>query len=403
MVIGYVTSLYARAADTFIRDEVQELRRRGHVVHTFSIRGPLLEEAVDDTVRREQESTDYILEKGAAKLVAPFAVELVRHPKAALAAARLAWRTRSPGLRALVWQLAYLVEAAYLAGRIRAQRIEHVHDHIGTNSATVAMLAARMAGIPFSMTIHGPVEFDAPERFALGSKIERAAFTVCVSSFGRSQCMRWASPGAWPRIHVVRCGLDEAFLAAASEPVPAEPRFVSVGRLSEQKGQPLLLDAVARLAQEGIRCELALVGDGPLRPGLEARIRELGLAESVRLLGWKDGAGVRAELLRARALVLPSFAEGLPIVLMEALALRRPVIATSVAGIPELVENRENGWLVPAGSVEALAAAMREALQASPAALARMGEVGARRVRAQHDLREQGAQLERLLIGARRS
>ena len=401
MVIGYLTSLYARAADTFIRNEVLELRRRGHVVHTFSIRGPARDEALGDVVRSEQASTDYILQQKPWRLLGAFFLELLLHPRAFWSAISLARRTCSPGLRARVWQLAYLVEAAYLAGRIRARGIEHLHDHIGTNSATVAMLAAELSGIPWSMTIHGPVEFHAPERWALPDKLRLAAFTACVSSFGRGQCQLWAPPDAWPRIHVVRCGLDQDFLGVAGEPVPAEPRFVSVGRLCEQKGQLLLLEAVGRLAQEGVRCELNLVGDGPLRGALEERIRGLGLARCVRLLGWREGAELRAELLRARALVLPSLAEGLPIVIMEALALHRPVISTYVAGIPELVLPGKNGWLVPAGSIESLAGAMREALQASPASLAEMGRAGAAHVREHHDLRKQGALLERLMAGAR--
>jgi glycosyltransferase involved in cell wall biosynthesis len=146
---------------------------------------------------------------------------------------------------------------------------------------------------------------------------------------------------------------------------------------------------------------VALIGDGPLRPELEARVRALGIGASVELLGWKDAAAVRAELLRARALVLPSLAEGLPIVLMEALALRRPVVTTWVAGIPELVRHREHGWLVPPGSVEALADAMREVALASGEELMRMGEAGARRVRERHALRAQGEQLERLFVATR--
>lgn len=401
MVIGYLTSLYARAADTFIRNEVAELRRRGHVVRTFSIRGPMRDEALSEAIRREQEGTDYILAKGAPALIARFAAELVRRPRAVLSAARLAWKMRPPGLRALVWQLAYMVEAAYLAGRIREERIEHLHDHIGTNSASVAMLAARMAGIPFSMTVHGPVEFEAPERFALGAKIEHAAFTACVSSFGRAQCMLWSRPDAWARIHVVRCGLGPEFLAAECTPVPGEPRFSSVGRLDAQKGQLVLLDAVAQLVADGVPCRVDLIGDGPLRPLLEERVRSLGIGDAVRLLGWRDGAQVREALLASRALVLSSFAEGLPIVLMEALALGRPVIATAVAGIPELVQHRVNGWLVPAGSADALAAALREAIEASDERMAQMGADGAKRVRVLHDLREQGAQLEQLMLGAR--
>jgi glycosyltransferase involved in cell wall biosynthesis len=397
MVIGYLTSLYARAADTFIRDEVLELRRRGHVVHTFSIRGPERGEVVSEIVRREQESTDYVLEKGVGRLLFAFLALWVREPRRMLLATRLAWQTCSPGLRAIVWQLAYLVEASYLAGQLRSRRVEHLHNHIGGNSATVAMLAGRIAGIPYSMTVHGPGEFYAPVRISLREKIENSAFTVCISNFGRSQCMMWIPPESWTRVHVIRCGLDQSFLTAHRTPVPDAPRFVCVGRLSEQKGHPLLVEAVARLRDQGVRCEATLVGDGPLRRSLEDLIRRHRLEDSVRLAGWMSSEDVRAELLRSRALVLPSFAEGLPVAIMEALALGRPTISTYIAGIPELVENGINGWLVPAGSLDSLVEAMRAAVEWPVGRLESMGKAGAERVRQAHDLRASVDELERLI------
>jgi glycosyltransferase involved in cell wall biosynthesis len=398
MVIGYLTSLYARAADTFIRDEVLELRRRGHAVDTFSIRGPERVEVVSEVVRREQESTDYILGKGVVRLILAFLALCVRQPGRMLSAARLAWETCPAGLRGIVWQLAYLVEASYLARRLRSRRIEHLHNHLGQNSATVAMLAGRITGIPYSLTIHGPPEFHDPIRITLREKIENSAFTVCISSFGRSQCMMWTSPDVWTRLHVIRCGLDESFLTAHRTPVPDALRFVSVGRLSEQKGQLLLVEAVARLREEGIRCEVTLVGDGPLRQTLEDAAKRHGLEDSIRFAGWKSSQDVRAELLRSRALVLPSFAEGLPVAIMEAMALGRPVISTYVAGIPELVENGVSGWLVPAGSLVSLVEAIREAATRPVDQLERMGRAGAERVQRAHNLRASVDELERLML-----
>jgi glycosyltransferase involved in cell wall biosynthesis len=173
-----------------------------------------------------------------------------------------------------------------------------------------------------------------------------------------------------------------------------------VGRLCEQKGQLLLVEAVARLAARGVRMELVLAGDGEMRADVEQAIARHRLEQAVRITGWIGGERVREEILAARALVLPSFAEGLPVVIMEALALRRPVITTYVAGIPELVRDGIEGWLVPAGNVEALAEAMADALSAPAADLARRGDAGRERVLARHAVQTEAAKLQALIAAA---
>jgi glycosyltransferase involved in cell wall biosynthesis len=183
-------------------------------------------------------------------------------------------------------------------------------------------------------------------------------------------------------------------------PIPAAPRLVCVGRLCEQKGQLLLVEAVARLAARGVAVELVLAGDGEMRADVEQAVARHRLQQAVRITGWIGGDGVREEILAARALVLPSFAEGLPVVIMEALALRRPVISTYVAGIPELVRDGVEGWLVPAGDVEALAQAMGRLLSAPVDVLARCGEAGRERVLARHSVRAEAAKLQGLFAAA---
>ena len=165
--------------------------------------------------------------------------------------------------------------------------------------------------------------------------------------------------------------------------MPERPRLLFVGRLNAEKGVPLLVEAVRRLHERGTDIELTLIGDGLHRSSAE---RELaGLGDRLRLLGWCGSDVVRSELSLARALVLPSLTEGLPVVLMEALAMQRPVIATHIAGIPELIVDGVDGWLIPPGSVEALERAILEVLNASPARLQRLGEAGAARVREAHN------------------
>src|SRR6185437_1173480 len=197
----------------------------------------------------------------------------------------------------------------------------------------------------------------------------------------------------WSRIKVVHCGLEKAFHDGAPAQPTAAPRLVCVGRLCEAKGQLLLLDAAARLAARGIRFELILAGDGPMRGELESLIQHHGLARQVRITGWISSADVRREILAARAMVLPSFAEGLPVVIMEAMALRRPVLSTFVAGIPELVRAGENGWLFPAGSLDDLTVAMEDCLSRPVKEIRRMGDAGYERVMERHAIDVEAAKL----------
>jgi peptidoglycan/xylan/chitin deacetylase (PgdA/CDA1 family) len=265
------------------------------------------------------------------------------------------------------------------------------------------MLCRELGGPSFSFTAHGIETFDAPEFQALDEKVSRASFTVGVSEFGRSQLCRWSDPAHWGRIHVVRCGVDEQFLGRPPAPIPEARRLVCVARLAPEKGHLPLLHAVGHLRDAGRTFELVLVGEGPMRTALEGLARRLGIDGLVRFTGWQDNAGVIRELLASRALVLPSFSEGLPVVLMEALALGRPCIATQITGVPELVEPGVTGWLVPAGSDRALATRMAEALDAAPAELERMGRAGAARVAALHDAKVEAARLVDLFAGAVRS
>jgi glycosyltransferase involved in cell wall biosynthesis len=234
--------------------------------------------------------------------------------------------------------------------------------------------------------MHGPEEFDSPKALALADKIRHASFVVAICEFTRSQLYRWADYRDWSKIRVVHCGVDAMFLDAGPSPIPAAPRLVNVGRIAEQKGQMILIEAVALLRAEGVACEVVIVGDGPLRGEAQRLIDRLGLGDRVRITGTLSNRDVLREIRAARALVLPSFAEGLPGVFFEAFALGRPVISTYIAGIPELVEPGACGWLVPAGSAEALAGAIRASLSAPVEELERMGREGARRVAERHNV-----------------
>jgi glycosyltransferase involved in cell wall biosynthesis len=394
MRVAYLVTYYPRVSHTFIRREIAALEAQGVEVERFALRRAP-DAVVDEDDQREAARTRVILDSSPLALLAATLRAALRSPLRFLRAFRLALRLGRASERGVFKNLGYLVEACVLRGWLAESGCAHVHAHFGTNSTAAAMLCHELGGPGYSFTAHGPDEFDSPVGLGLREKIERARFVVAISSFARSQLWRQCSYGHWPKVQVVRCGLDGGFLEAEPVPIADRPRFVSVGRLSGQKGYPLLIEAAARLAAEGRDFELTLVGDGELRGELEALIDRHALRARVTITGLADGERVRAELRAARVFVLPSFAEGLPVVIMEALALGRPVLATTVAGIPELV-SPECGWLVPPGSVDALVQAMQTALATPVAELERMGEVGRARVRKQHDVRIEAAKLRGL-------
>ena len=382
MRIAYLCNRYPAVSHSFVRREIAGVEAAGHVVDRFTVRAPA--GLVDAGDRAEAERTTAILGAGAGGLLAALLAALLRGPRRFAGATWLAVRGAGWSPAALVRHLAYLGEAAWLVRRFRMHPVDHLHAHFGTNPATVARLAWRLGGPPWSFTAHGPDEFDRPEALDLRGKVAEAQVAVAISSFGASQLMRWSDPADWHRIAVARCGVDAAFLATPAPPAPAAARFATVARLGGQKGLPLLVEAALLLKARGRDFRLDIAGDGELRDALKRQIAAAGLTEEVRLVGSLDGAGVRRLIEGARAFVLPSFAEGLPVVIMEALALERPVIATAIAGTPELVD-AACGWLVPAGSAEAVADAMAAAIDAPPETIAAMGREGRRRVAERHD------------------
>ena len=377
--IAYLINQYPKVSHSFIRREIFGIEACGIKVQRFSIRS-CIDELVDQADISEVEKTRVVLEHGLLGLLPSLFRTILQHPFAFLSALHLAWRLGKNSEKGIWYHLVYLAESCVLLGWFKESDVEHVHVHFGTNSTTVAMLCQALGGPPYSFTVHGPEEFDNVHLIALPEKIKRSKFVIAISLFGKSQLYRWTSFEDWSKIHVVRCGVDQSFFNKILTPIPDEPQFVCIGRLTEQKGHVVLLQAAHQLAKEGRSFKLIFVGDGELRPQIENLIELFDLQSHVELTGWCSGAEVRAHLIQSRALVLPSFAEGLPVVIMEALALGRPVISTYIAGIPELVETGVNGWLVPPGSVDALADAMRLALNSSVQELAEMGNIGVERV-----------------------
>jgi glycosyltransferase involved in cell wall biosynthesis len=398
--ITYFINQYPKVSHSFIRREILALERQGFEVQRIALRG-WEGELVDAEDLRERERTRYVLQDGAFAMLMALLQGALSARGRFVDALLLALRMSRQADRPWPIHLIYLAEACRILPWMVKHEAQHLHAHFGTNSTEVAMLAHVLGGPPYSFTVHGPEEFDKPQFIGLGEKIRRSAFVVAISSFGRSQLFRWVDQDQWPKVREVHCGLERTFHEVRPVLIPDAPRLVCVGRICEQKGQLLLIEAAVRLAAKGIDFELVLAGDGEMRGEVEALIARHGFGNRVRITGWIDAEQVRAEILAARGLVLPSFAEGLPVVIMEAMALRRPVLSTYVAGIPELVKSGENGWLFPAGSVEALAGAMQTFLTAPLEKLARMGEAGYRSVMARHDIDTEAGKLAALFREAR--
>ena len=400
MKIAYLINQYPKPSHTFIRREIQALERLGVEICRISIRG-WNDALADKQDHLERERTRYILKEGAARLCLALFRVLLTEPIRLFQAIALATNLAlDRSERPLVVHLIYVAEACQVLLWLRKAGIQHVHAHFGTNSAEVAMLTHVLGGPQWSMTVHGPAEFDRKPLLNLHEKIRRSAFVVAISSYGRSQLFRCIGHQHWPKIHVVHCGLEPTFYSSPTTVTPGKNRIVCVGRLCEPKGQILLLEAARLLLDRGIELDLVLAGDGEMRPEIEAIIANYKLGKRVRLTGWISSDQVRDEILASRALVLASFAEGLPVVIMEAMALRRPVIATYVAGIPELVISGEHGWLIPAGDIEALVSALHELLEVSENRLLEIGQAAHDRVISRHSIDNEAKKLRQLFKSA---
>lgn len=395
--IAYLCTEYPLVTHTFIRREIHGVERSGIPVVRLTIRMPQREDLPDPADHAELAKTIGLLDRGWRLLLDVGLVALTR-PLRWLRAfwTAVAWGWCSN--RGLLRHVAYFAEACAVIRILHRTEVEHIHAHFGENATMVALLVQCLGGPPYSFQVHGPAEFDAPRFIHLPQKVAQARFVTAISDFARSQVFRWSAPEHWHKIHVIRCGVDETFLQQDTPPVQDLQRLLVIGRLNRSKAHPLLVEAVARLAAEGRKFEVVVIGAGELHGHLQRAIADRGITHILKLVGLKSGEAIREELARSRALVLPSFSEGLPVVIMEAFALGRPVVTTYVAGIPELVVDGVNGWLIPASNVERLTEAIREVLDAPVERLREMGLAGRIAVRERHDATAEAAKLANLLL-----
>ncbi len=408
-MIAYITSVYPSVSHTFIVREVEALRRRGIAVSTVSGRRTPDEELLSQADWRAFESTWAILPPRWSSVVAAHLTALVRHPLAYGSTLRRALSMGRAGARGRLWQIFYFGEAVLAWRHWRRLGVSHVHAHFPAVPADVALLASHFGRVAcagpgsWSFTVHGCYELSDVRWFAIADKIRSAAMVVCVSDFTRSQLMALVDASQWKKLHVVRCGVRPSVYANLGDPPTGRPRILCVARLVAGKGQEQLLEALAMLCGRGIDAELELVGDGPNRASLEELGAKLELRDRVVFTGSVAQDVIPRHYQAATAFCLPSFGEGVPTVLMEAMACGRPVVATAVGGVSELVRDGETGILVSPARPDRLADAL-QALLEDPTLRRRLGEAGRQEVLGRYDIdhnADQVAQLFKELLADR--
>lgn len=398
--LGYLVSQYPAVSHTFILREVIGLRALGQDIAVASINAP---DRRDDKLTadelREKQQVFCVKQSNPVAALGLALWCLLSSPLSAFGSLYYSLKLAGRDLASWPLYLAYWVEAVLLQRWARQQQISHLHVHFATPAATVALIFSRLCGLPFSITIHGPDEFYDVSKYRLKEKFEAASFLICISDFARSQVMRVLSYQHWQKIEVCRLGVFPAQFPLQQKPAADAAtglRILCVGRLCEAKGQAVLIQAVHALIQQGQRCQLTLIGGGELRGEFEQLVVELGLSGQVHFTGPLNQDQVRRHFAEADVFVLASFAEGVPIVLMESMALGIPVIATQITGIPELIEGGQCGVLVAAGSQQQLTQALQQHVQTSAEAIAVQIERARARIEADYNLDINVPQLHRL-------
>jgi glycosyltransferase involved in cell wall biosynthesis len=386
--LGYLISRYPAISHTFILREVRQLRGSGIDIETASINAPdrsLSEMASDE--QEEAESTYYLKKQGLLRGIMAVLRLAVRRPARFLDAFTFAVAVGGASGQRFKTATFYFGEAALLAEWLESRKLNHLHVHFANAAATVALIATRAYPVAtFSLTIHGPDEFYEVRQNALSYKASAARFVCCIGSYARSQIMKVSEPSNWSKYYVSPLGVDPAqFHPRSFRQNPGRWEILCVGRLTPAKGQLILLRVLSRLSAEGRSVHCRFVGDGPDRATLVAFAESKLPPGMVTFAGSLNPDGVKECLSEADLFVLPSFAEGIPVSLMEAMSMEVPVIATMVAGIPELIRPGIDGLLVPASDELELAAAITRLMDDEPLRK-QLGVAGRQRVLSAYDL-----------------
>jgi len=400
--LAYLTSQYPASSHTFIMREILALRRRGLDVHSFSVRPPSIAELGDSHLATEAAMTWTILAQPHGKIAADHIKAFLGRPVAYLRLLLLASRHRAPGLKSLFLALAHFGEAVVLARELKRRGIRRLHNHFANSAATVGFLACEFQAIPWSFTMHGISETDYPSCTTLAKKIASADRIICASKFMRAQAMRVCDPMHWGKMRVIHCGIPVLEIAQLPDRQKRGKNLICVARLSPEKGLPGLLEVFAAVLGLHPKCRLRLVGDGPDLQSLKDQAKRLGIEDNVEFLGRRSERDTLALIRKSDILVLASFMEGLPVVLMEAMAAGTPVVASQVAGIPELVSDGISGLLFAASDWEALRVCLLRLLDDTELG-DRLAENASQKVTQEFDIEKSADELARLYGGSTRS
>jgi colanic acid/amylovoran biosynthesis glycosyltransferase len=369
--IAYLCSSYPAVSHTFILREIEALRRLGAAITTFSIHRTDPDQLLAAAEREAFESTVTILPPRWSRLFSAHLRLAIGNPSAYLSTLALAWSLAPVGPRGRLWQIFYFGESVVLWDECRRRDLRHIHVHLANVAADVALLASQIGSAveperpwSWSFTMHGPTEFFDVRHFRLAEKVRYARFVVCISDYARSQLMALSDPETWEKLHVIHVGLPiEQFTRLGDEPpLRSDAEILCIGRLVPEKGQAVLLRAVATLIERGHAVKLTIAGAGQDKSSLELHAKRLGIASRVSFPGAVGQDQIRGLYEEASIFCLPSFAEGIPVVLMEAMAMRIAVVGTRITGIPELIEDGETGLLVAPGCDDQLSHSLERLL-----------------------------------------
>lgn len=385
--IGFLVGRYPGISQTYILREILSLRIYRHFeTYTASINDPdRPSERLTEEEWHESKKTFYIKSKGFLGALTAFGYFLARSPLRLLKAFSFSLGLGKTDIARILFGLFYFGEALILARWMKTRKIQHLHVHFANPASTVALISAKLTGKTFSMTMHGQEEFCDVTLNLLKEKITGADFICCIGYYQMSQLMQLTSPKDWEKFSLCRLGINPELFSPRIQIVKTSLRIVTVGRLVAAKGQPLLLKTFAKLIEEYPDLELVIIGDGPEKPLLEELIALLNIGDKVRLTGALTATEVISELQQADLFVLPCLTQGLPVAIMEAMAMGIPVISSAVCGIPELIESDKNGILVPPADIYSLYIAVKRLID-DPELRRNLGAEGRRKIQEEFNL-----------------
>ncbi|MGL1933074.1 MAG: glycosyltransferase family 4 protein [Desulfotalea sp.] len=393
--IAYLSNPYPAISHTFIFREIESLRREG--IEVFPISVSLSPDLEKMTLPEQEEAQQTLVLKTTSPLrILIMAILLLFSSPAGFF--KMTMKSLSfcfKGPKNIVKAVGYLAEAVIVLNHLKKHQIFHIHEHFANPSALVAMLCQEYGGISYSISVHGPDIFYQVDSSLLFDKVDGASFVRCISHYCRSQIMRITEHHKWKDAHIVRCGVNPEKFLPRVDPKNSVPQLVCVGRLCPAKGQNILLEACSLLRKQNIHFKMTFVGDGPDRNGLEKLCLELGLQDFVCFTGALGQNEVQEAYNKADIFVLPSFAEGVPVVLMEAMAMEMPVVSTRITGIPELIEHEKEGLLATPGDMDDLVLQLNRLL-ADPTLASSLGKCGREKVKKMYNQHQNNKELAEL-------